>query len=144
MFDSIFEINILLLYTILIASFEIFLIVSATIGQLFVHTIHELTQIKCIYILCQHNRQQLTKWTADYSKTMNHIYTHVDPLINILKIDLYKCRKTLLNYKIENSIIDVQFKTADFKWSRLLAQTLVRLPREEKAKNEMIKNLKEN
>ncbi|CAF0928632.1 unnamed protein product [Didymodactylos carnosus] len=90
---------------------NIFLIASATIGQLFVRTIHEHTQIKCIYILCQHNRQQLTKWTADYSKTMNHIYTH--------------------------------FKTADFKLSHLLAQTLVRLPREEKAKNEMIKNLKE-
>lgn len=123
---------------------KIFLIVSGTVGQEFVLLIHDLSQIQSIYILCSHKKQH-THWTNSFSKIRSEdIFNHVNPLINRLKIDLFKCKYVSdINFKIEKSIFDIHEKMTDFKWSRLLAHTLIKLNRDTKAQQEMIDYLRD-
>lgn len=123
---------------------NIFLIVSDTIGQEFVPLIHDLSQIESIYILCLHIKQH-TSWTSAFSKIRQEdIFSHVNPLINRLKIDLFKCQYVSnLNFKLEKSVFDIHQQMTDFKWSRLLAHTLTKLPQDLKAQQEMINYLRD-
>ncbi|CAF1092680.1 unnamed protein product [Rotaria sordida] len=123
---------------------KIFLIVSGTIGKEFVPLIHHLPQVQSIYVLCLHKRQQI-EWTSAFSKIRQEdIFNHVSPLIDRLKIDLFKCEYVSdISFKLERSIFDIHQKMTDFKWSRLLSHTLTKLIPDRKAQQEMIDYLRD-
>jgi hypothetical protein len=118
---------------------SIFLIVSGSIGRTFVPIVHDLTQIRLIYILC-HRTSLHTEWASAFTKIRHDdIFHQVTPLIHRLKADLYKCRKVEgIQFKVERSLVDVHEKRADFQWSFLLVQTLIKWPRHPGAQNEML------
>ncbi|CAF1061302.1 unnamed protein product [Didymodactylos carnosus] len=122
----------------------VFLITSGSLGRTFVPLVHDLPQIRAIYVLC-HRISVHIQWASEFAKIRSgNIFNRVQSLVERLKIDLYKCRySTGITYKIERSVIDVHDKKADFKWSCLLVQTLIRSLRDERAHRDMITYLRE-
>ncbi|CAF5003981.1 unnamed protein product, partial [Rotaria sp. Silwood1] len=117
---------------------NIIFVVSGTYGQHIVPNIHDLTQIKRIYVFCRNEASHI-EWIKKYIKVNNNIFTQTEKLLEALKPYIRQYQQTLL---IQKSIVDVQNKTADFKWARLLIDTLIRLPPESKAKAEMNETLR--
>ncbi|CAF1292715.1 unnamed protein product [Didymodactylos carnosus] len=119
---------------------NIVIVVSGTYGQHIVPNIHDLTQIKRIYVFCLNEASHI-EWTKNYMKVNNNIFTQTEKLLESLKPYIRQYQQTLL---IQKSIVDVENKTADFKWARLLIDTLIQLPPEPKAKLEMIETLRKH
>ncbi|CAF3411156.1 unnamed protein product, partial [Rotaria sp. Silwood2] len=117
---------------------NIIFVVSGTYGQHIVPNIHDLIQIKRIYVFCLNEANHI-EWIKKYYKVNNNTFTQTEKLLEALKPYIRQYQQTLL---IQKSIVDVENKTTDFKWARFLTDTLIQSPPESKAKVEMIETLR--
>ncbi|CAF1145029.1 unnamed protein product [Adineta steineri] len=119
---------------------RIILIVSGSLGQTFIPSIHDLTQIAYVYIFCfdvdKHN-----SWTKQWNK-IRGVYNNENSLSRKLKDDLRSLTEVNLPFGLfdtgQRSLKDLNNEQASFMWSQLITEVLLRLPQSSEAKAEMI------
>ncbi|CAF0921532.1 unnamed protein product [Adineta steineri] len=115
----------------------IFLIVSGTIGKLFVPRIHELISIDSIYIFCCNtNHHEL--WSNKYSKSKGKVFSEIFQLCQKLKQDIQHSQNNLIPIQIINNEEQLNHLEPNFMYSQLLKETLINIEYDENAKKDFI------
>ncbi|CAF2839612.1 unnamed protein product [Rotaria sp. Silwood2] len=122
---------------------KVFLIVSGSIGEKMLPSIHELTQIVCIYIFCvdTHKHQE---WGKKYSK-IRGIFSASKIMLDRLQRDIQLLLHhftpvnifTMQNVK-EATLQNINKEHATYMWFQLLVETLLRLPQTSQANRDLI------
>ena len=122
---------------------KIFLIVSGSIGEKLLPSIHAMSQILCIYIFCFdiHHHQE---WGKKFSK-IRGIFNDANALLARLQRDAQLLLHhftpvnifTMQNVK-ETTLQNVDKEQATYMWFQLLMETLLWLPRSAQASRELI------
>jgi tetratricopeptide (TPR) repeat protein len=121
---------------------RIFLIVSGGYAEECLHQIHDLPQIDTVFIFCMN----LSKYENElinserYPKIIG-IFDNEDQLIKSVREqldDLQKQISTFSLYEKQKTTRDLSKESASFLWFQLFKDVLLRMPRSEEAKREMI------
>ena len=122
-----------------------FIIVSGSLGQQFIPNIHDMTHIKFIYIFCQ-NLQKHNEWAKIWNKTDGRIFNSIEPLVERVRRDIVGATLNRASadspISIEGrSVIDTHRIVPEFKWMRLLGDTLARFMPTERSRQDMVNAL---
>lgn len=124
---------------------KIFFIVSGSLGQEIVPTVHDLSQIAFVYIFCA-DRTKYVDWAKMFSKIQG-IFTDEESLLIKLTKDIALLSNQLSSINVfsvvkteyqEKSVKDLNQEQATFMWFQLLIETLILLPKNDKSKQQMI------
>ncbi|CAF3551399.1 unnamed protein product [Rotaria sp. Silwood1] len=143
--------NYVLLYTELepcityirsISKERIFLIVSGDYAEQCLNEIHDLTQVDSIFIFCMNILKYKNKFidSENFSKIVG-IFDNEDQLIKSIRNELdylHKQLSTFSLYEKQKTTRDLSKESASFLWFQLFKDVLLRMPRSEEAKCEMI------
>ncbi|CAM4876627.1 unnamed protein product [Rotaria socialis] len=127
---------------------KVFLIVSGSLGEKMLPSIHELAQIVCIYIFCVdiHKHQEWAKKFSKIRGIFSDAKLMVDRLQRDIQLLLYHFTPvnifTMQNVK-ENTLQNINKEQATYMWFQLLIETLLRLPQTYQAKCDLIDESKE-
>ena len=126
---------------------RIFLIISGAYAEQCLDEIHDLPQIDSIFIFCMNvskyknevfNRERYTKIIDvfdDEEQLIQSIRNQLD--------DLQKQLATFSLYEKQKSTRDLSKESASFLWFQLFKDVLLRMPRSEEAKREMIEQCRQ-
>jgi tetratricopeptide (TPR) repeat protein len=122
---------------------KVFLIVSGSLGEKILQSIHEQVQIVCIYIFCidTHKHQE---WGKKFHK-IRGIFNESNAMMNRLQRDVQLLVHhftpvnifTMQNVK-ETTLQNIDQEQATYMWFQLLIETLLRLPQTSQAHRELI------
>lgn len=124
---------------------KIFFIVSGSLGQEIVPIVHDLSQVTFMYIFCADPMKHI-EWTKTFNKIQG-IFTAEEPLLTKLTKDVALLSNQLSSFNVfsvtksdyyDRSIKDLNQEQATFMWFQLLIETLILLPRNSKAKYQML------
>jgi hypothetical protein len=121
---------------------RIFLIVSGGYAEECLKQIHDLAQVDSIFIFCMNLSKYKNEFinSERYSKIIN-IFDNEDELIQSIRTeldDLSKQLSTFSLYEKQKTTKDLSTESASFLWFQLFKDVLLRMPRSEEAKREMI------
>ena len=126
---------------------KIFLIVSGGYAEECLNQVHELVQVDSIFIFCMN----LLKYQNElidserYSKIIG-IFDNEDNLIQSIREqldDLQKQISTFSLYEKQKSTRDLSKESASFLWFQIFKDVLLRMPRSEEARREMIEQCRQ-
>lgn len=127
---------------------KIFLIVSGSIGEQMLPSIHELVQIACIYIFCTDTFKH-QEWAKKFNK-IRGIFKESETMLERLQRDIQLLLNhftpvnifTMQNLK-ETTLQNIDKEQSTYMWFQLLIETLLRLPRTPQAYRELIEECAE-
>ena len=120
---------------------KIFFIVSGTLGKRVLPVIHDLNQIAFVYIFCE-NRPAHENWSRRYSKIRGIFVEEVSLLAkmnddvmaymkNITPVSIFDIRK-------QKSVKQLDKENVNFVWTQILLEYLIRMPRTDIDKSDML------
>lgn len=121
---------------------RIFLIVSGGYAQACLTEVHDLPQVDSIFVFCMN----LVKYRAEllhdqrYGKIVD-LFDHEEALLQSIREelnDLHQQLATFSLYEKQKSTRDLSKESASFLWFQLFKDVLLRMPRSEEAKRELI------
>ena len=122
---------------------RIFLIVSGSYTEACLPQIHNLPQVDSVFIFCI-NLQKYKNYSEDYSKIVD-VFDSEERLLKSIRRELKDLRRQLATfslYKNQKSTRDLLEESASFLWFQLIKDILLRMPRSDKAKKDMIAQCK--
>ena len=121
---------------------RIFLIVSGNYAEQCLNEIHDFQQVDSIFVFCmnilKYNHQLIN--CSRFNKIVD-IYDNEDKLIHSIREALDDLRKQLSTFSLyekQKSTRDLSKEAASFLWFQLFKDVLLKMPRSEEAKKEMI------
>jgi tetratricopeptide (TPR) repeat protein len=121
---------------------RIFLIVSGNYAEECLNEIHDLSQVDSIFIFCM-NLLKYKNRLSNYERFTKivDIFDNEDKLIQSIREELDDLRKQLSTFSLyekQKPTRDLSKESASFLWFQLFKDVLLRMPRSEEAKREMI------
>jgi len=126
-------------YIKLVENERIFLILSGSYADECLQQIHDLPQVDSIFIFCI-NSDKYQTILEHYRKIVN-IFTDENQLVDAIRREFNDLRKqisTFSLYEKQKTTRDLSKESASFLWFQLLKDVLLRMPRTQQAKQEMI------
>jgi tetratricopeptide (TPR) repeat protein len=126
---------------------KVFLIVSGAYGEHIVPQIENLPQIHVIYVFCQDEKRH-ERWVSNHP-IVHGLFTGKQELYKKLIEDVQSADASLLSIMVlspdskENQVTDLSKQSAKYLWSQMLIETLLRFPSSKKAKNDMLKECRQ-
>jgi tetratricopeptide (TPR) repeat protein len=123
---------------------RIFLITSGQVGNHVVPLVHHLDQLYSIYIFVI-NDELHKRWCSKYSK-IRGLFVHekllYDQLFNDVSLCLSQIPISIITLEQTSHSLDSK-EQSSFLWSQILLQVLLRLPQSDSAKQEMVKQARD-
>ncbi|CAF3887602.1 unnamed protein product [Rotaria sp. Silwood1] len=121
---------------------KISFIVSDAFGQHIVPLIHEIPQIKSIYVFCGVNKSNYEAWAKEYEK-IKGVFTQIESICDRLKQDVRQSNHNLIAVSFVpsfDSFINVNSDQLDpsFMYTQLLKNILLDMKYDETAKREFV------
>ena len=122
---------------------KIFLIISGSLGKIFIDQVHHLAQVSSVYIYC-FDPDQHKQWTINYEKIVG-TFTNENSLIPQLTRDVSVFFRNSLPVSVIHSIDTSERSTQDlnkdqarFMWSQVLMEALLQLPQTRHSKDQFL------
>ncbi|CAF4052276.1 unnamed protein product [Rotaria sp. Silwood1] len=120
---------------------KIFFIVSGTLGKQVLPEIHDLSQVAFVYIFCE-NRLAHKKWSRQYSK-IHGIFIEEVSLLAKINDDVMAYMKnvtpmSIFDVRKQKSVKQLNKENVNFVWTQILLENLIRMPRTDIDKSDML------
>ncbi|CAF4671233.1 unnamed protein product, partial [Rotaria sp. Silwood2] len=121
---------------------RVFLIVSGDYAEQCLKQIHNLSQVDSVFIFCMNVLKYKNKFIdSEYFSKIVGIFDNEDHLIKSIRSELDYLQKQLSTFSLyekQKTTRDLSKESASFLWFQLFKDVLLRMPRSEEAKCEMI------
>ena len=105
---------------------KIFLIVSGSLGQSVVDTIHDKQQINAIFVFCGDKSYHET-WAKQYTKVMG-VFTNIDPLCESIAQAIQKAKQDSMSVEFaENTQPSLDKLNPSYIYTKLFMEILVKI-----------------
>ncbi|CAM4819684.1 unnamed protein product [Rotaria magnacalcarata] len=120
---------------------KIFFIVFGTLGKQVLPEIHDLSQVAFVYIFCE-NRLAHKKWSRQYSK-IHGIFIEEVSLLAKINDDVMAYMKnvtpmSIFDVRKQKSVKQLNKENVNFVWTQILLENLIRMPRTDIDKSDML------
>jgi tetratricopeptide (TPR) repeat protein len=120
---------------------KIFMICSGKLGQITIPLVHDMVQINCVYIFCQHKNQH-EQWAKEWPKVKG-VYTDITSICEALKQATQECDHNLISISFIKTTDGISKQNLDqldqsFMYTQILKEILLTIDFEEEHISEFL------